>query len=298
MATTTLLDLAKNQGNDLVIGLIEESIKTQPEFRLFPARTISGTSYKTVIRKSLPTAQFRNANEGVTRTKSEYEQKTVETFIVDLQIACDKAIADAWEGGRETYFAREALGVMESAMRLVGSQVYYGVSNDAKGFPGLKAIVDSSMEVDAGGSTAKTSVWAVKYGLQDVQFQFGNNTSLELLPEWRIETVLDSNNKPYTAYVNNLTGWIGLQVVNKNSIARIKNVGTDSGKGMTDSLAHDLLDSFPSGVVPDAIFMSRRSRTQLRKSRTATNPSGQPPSMPTDIDGVPIIVTDSITNAE
>jgi hypothetical protein len=67
---------------------------------------------------------------------------------------------------------------------------------------------------------------------------------------------------------------------------------------------------FPAGFVPDAIFMSRRSRTQLRTSRSALvslNSTGKQGDIgggavyaptPTDFEGIPIIATDSILNTE
>ena len=38
-----------------------------------------------------------------------------------------------------------------------------------------------------------------------------------------------------------MTPWIGLQVVNRHSGVRIKNPGTNVGKGMTDGLAFEAL---------------------------------------------------------
>jgi hypothetical protein len=46
------------------------------------------------------------------------------------------------------------------------------------------------------------------------------------------------------------------------------------------------------------MFMTRRSRGQLRNSRTATNATGAPAPMPTEVGGVPIEVTDSLSNVE
>lgn len=51
-------------------------------------------------------------------------------------------------------------------------------------------------------------------------------------------------------------------------------------------------------MLPNYIVMNRRSAAQLRKSRTATNATGAPAPWPTEIEGIPIIVTDAIGNAE
>lgn len=308
----TLLDLAKQKGNDVQVGLIEESIQVNPELQLFPARTISGTSYKTLVRTGYPTAQFRNANEGVPRSKSTFENRTVECYIVDSQIAADKAIADAWEpGGAAAYQMIEAQGVTEATMRLLAKQFYYGNSaaaiaaglGSAKGYPGfLDCYDETDHEVDATGTTALTSVWAVKLGIKDVHVITGGNTTLDILPEWRVQSLQVEDNTAFTAYVNSLMGWIGLQVGSLHSLVRIKKIGTDTGKGMTDALGQSAIEKFPSGVLPDYFIMNRRSRRQLHTSRTAIAATGgilpQSVPLPTDIEGIPIIVTDALSNAE
>jgi hypothetical protein len=93
-------------------------------------------------------------------------------------------------------------------------------------------------------------------------------------------------------------GWAGLQITNYKAIGRICNLTADSGKGLTDDLIADLLEQFPIGGKPDALFMSQRSQRQLQDSRTATNPTGNPAPFPNEAFGVPIEPTDSIINTE
>lgn len=309
-----MLDLAKQRGNDVVVGLIEESILVNPEVALFPARGITGTSYKTVIRVGYPTAAFRSGNEGASLTKSTFENRLAECFIIDVPVAADKALADVWEpGGAAGYQMVESVGMLEAVHRRCAKSVYYGNSvaavtaglGDAKGFPGFIDAYDntSAHEIDATDNTALSSVWAVKLGIRDVHFILGGGTDvLSLLPEWRIETVLDSNSKRFTAYVNSLMGWLGMQVGSVNSLVRIKNIGTTTGKGMTDALGQDAIELFPSGVKPDYFIMSRRSRKQLHKSRiavaTGQGVTANSVPIPTDIEGIPIVTTDAISNNE
>lgn len=309
----TILDLAKQRGNDLTVGLIEETIQINPELRIFPARGITGTSYKTLIRTGFPTSAFRNANEGVARSKSSFENRLVECFIIDSQVAADKALADVWEpGGAAAYQAIEAAGVLEATARRISKSIYYGNSvaavaagyGDAKGFPGFLDAYDNTAahEIDATGSTALTSVWAVKLGIKDVHIITGGDTVIDLMPDWRIETVYDASNNPFTAYVNSLMGWVGQQVGSVNSLVRIKKIGTDTGKGMTDALGQAALELFPSGVLPDYFIMNRRSRRQLQQSRIAVavgqGVTANSVPLPTDIEGVPLLITDSLFNAE
>ena len=314
MANATLLDIQKLNGNDTVVGLIEESIKYAPEIDVLPFRTIRGNTYKTGIRTGLPSTGFRSANDGFDPSKSTFTDKIVQAYIFGGAIEADKAVADAYEDGAEAWQVIEAIGVAESAMRSLGSQVFYGTDSDDKGFQGLKASTvfggttasGDALTVDAGGTTAGTasSVYAVKFGVQDVTLIGGMSTAFDL-SDFRVQNVV-KNSKTMEAYVANLTSWIGLQIGHENCVRRIANLTADSGKGLTDALLAKLLDTFPVGYMPDAIFMSRRSRTQLQTQRTVTlfgqgknrpDQSNIAP-IPTEYDGVPIIVTDSILNTD
>lgn len=301
MAVTTLLDIAKANGSDATIGLIEEVVTYAPEVQLGAARTISGLSYKTLIRTALPGAAFRSANEGVAATKSTWENRVVECFTLNPRWECDKAVADRFEDGAQAFIAMEADGIMRSSMILLGSQFYYGTTNgDAKGHPGLLAAYDSTnMVVDAGGTTASTgsSVWAVKFGPKDVQWVYGAGGLLNVSDVMEAR-VTDGSSNPYTAYVQELLAYPGLQVGNKYAVGRIKKLTADSGKGLTDSLIATLLSKFPVGFKPDYLFMSRRSLAQLQASRTATTVTGAPAPFPTESHGIPIQVTDSILDTE
>jgi len=312
MARATLLDIAKLNGADKEVGLIEENLTSAPEAALFPFRTIRGTSFPTVTRNTFPGVGFRHANEGTTATKSTFTRKLVEAYIFGGRVEVDKAVAMAHEDGMEAFEMIEASGVMKQALIEMGSQIWYGVSTDAKGFPGIKAalpytagIADGSV-INATGSTASTAsgVYAVKFGDQDVTL-IGGNGKVPELGDFRDETIYDADSAPLPGRVADLVGWVGLQIGNINCVRRIANVTADSGKGLTDSLLADLLNSFPAGVRPDAIFCSRRSRLQLQKSRSAVgqvaaNEGGNPAfsAMPTNYDGVPIIATDSILNTD
>ena len=73
--------------------------------------------------------------------------------------------------------------------------------------------------------------------------------------------------------------------MNRHSAVRIKNLGTNIGKGMTDDLAFEALAKFPAGVAPDYCFMNRRALEQLRRSRTkVTSPTGVP-TLPDNVAG-------------
>jgi hypothetical protein len=311
----TMLDIAKLNGNDPALDLIEENLKHAPELMVFPFRTIKGTSYKAGIRTGLPTTGFRLANEGQTPGKSTFKQELTEAFLFGGPLEVDKKVAEADERGVAHVQAVEGSGVVKSALQNLGRQIWYGITNDAKGFPGLKAFLafgsttsaGDALVINATGTTASTasSVYAVVFGEEHVTLIGGNSKAWEL-GEWMEQQIVGANGGKLMAFVNELGGWIGLQAVHENVARRICNLTADSGKGLTDLLLADLLATFPVGYRPDAIFMSRRSCTQLQKSRTVVlqgqgalrpdQPTLAP--RPTSYEGIPIIETDSIANTD
>ena len=307
MPSANLLDIAKLNGSDTIVGLIEETLTYAPEVQIMPARTIRGTSYKIASRVSYPGVGFRAANEGSTPSKSEFENQLIECYILSGAVQADVAVARAYEDGEQAWKDIESIGVMRQAMIELGSQVIYGTSVDSKGFPGLQAIhtaFNSGLVVGAGGSTALSSVYGINTDTQGVQLVFGSGTTFEL-GEWRIENVGTSS--VYPAHVANLTAWVGMQVGSKYSVGRLSAVGSDSGAGVTDSRLAELLSKYPVGYRPNYWLMNRRSAFQLQSSRsTAFSALGSKSAtgaevfapLPLESNGIPIVITDSIGIAE
>lgn len=313
MAKLSLLDIAKLNGNDKIVGLIEENLSYAPEVANFPVRQIRGTSYTTVTRTGFPSVSFRSANEGVTPSKSTFAQKLIECYILSSHVEVDRAVGMAHEDGMAALEMIEANGVMRQALIEIGSQIWYGVSVDAKGFPGIKAATPttSTIVLNSSGSDSnvQTSVYFVKYGNQDVSLIAGNNTTFNL-SEFRDQTLYDSSDNAYEGRTAGLTAWSGLQIGNVNCVGRIYNVGadTETGDTLTDSKIAQLLQKFPVGYRPDAIWMNRRSAGQLQRSRTVTiNANGTQKAgagveniapWPDSAFGIPIVVTDSILSTD
>jgi len=304
----TLLDITKRNGTDQAVGLVEAVTTFAPEIDVVMGRPIPGTTYKTRIRQALPAGPaFRNANEGSPLVASSYAQTISQCYILDAQMQVDKAVAEApEEGGAAELLADEAEGAMRQKSIELGSQFYYGTSADAKGFAGLQSLVDSTMVVDAQGTgNNTTSVYLVYNDVQGVHFIFGNNTGLQM-GEWTVQQVVDPNNSAnrYFAYVNCMTGWIGLSANNPSkTIVRIKNI--TSAKPLTDALLAQAYAKFPIGLKPNRIFLNRDANYYIQNSRSAVTQQafklGAAADYPTNspsVPGVAFTITDSITTAE
>lgn len=313
----TLLDITKQNGTDLAVGVVEEVRTFAPEINLIGGRPIKGTSYKSTVRTALPSGPaFRRANEGSDLIASKWDTRLNECFMLDAPMQVDEMVADASEFGVDSCLAREAVGVFRQKAIALGAQFYYGTANDAKGFPGLQALYDlTNMEVTANakGSLGATtsSAWLVVNAIDCVEFIYGMNNGLNVR-QWMRQQVQDANSKKFFAWVNNLSGWIGLAFNYTRSVCRIKNLtafGTASSFGLTDNLVADALAKFPVGVVPTHLFCNRAQRLALQKSRTPIQTAGTGsaitsangfayPPTPTDSNGIPLYVTDSITSIE
>lgn len=295
----TALDILKLNAGALA-PLVEEVAVVAPELAIIPAEVIAGTTLEVSVRTGLPTVAFRNANEGITRTKSTFENRIFQTHILDSQVAVDLAILKG-AAKPEKVMEDEVYGVLQAVLKKFGDQFYYGnPSASDKGFPGLiaQAASDAAHNVDAAGSTAKSSVWALCMDRDGAKVIFGNNEAIGMGSEWRKETVLDGASKPFTAMVNDLTGRVGLSLKNKNRAFRIKNIGTDTGKGLTDALLAELIQvATEGGATVTHLLMNPRSRAQLQKSRQAVSTAALVP-LPREYEGIPFVITNSITNAE
>ncbi len=312
MSLPTMLDVVKRNGSEQLVGLIDESVKLIPEIRVIPTRTIRGYIYKTRVRTAVPTtAGFRAINAGVANSVNTIENRLVECFPLEARWLADKLQADSNEDGAAAYIAEEADGVMKGQLQGIAGQIYYGTGTggNSAGFPGFINQYDTSLAIDAGGTTATTgsSVWMVRFGPKDVQIVMGNNGMLEITPKAPLENPVlatdpNDSNKQFLSYMQDLTGRLGCQVNSKYSLVRIKKLTADSTHTLTDSMIDQALELFQGGG-PDAIFMTKRSCRQLKGSRTATSPTGTPAPWPTQIEGmdgrmIPIFMTEAISNTE
>lgn len=309
----TLLDIVRQDSGDVAIGLVDEASRPVPEMtgvdpwtmnrvpNMGAGEAIEGVNYEILVRTGLPTVAFRSANEGTSDTKSEETLRMVECFSMTPGWSLDRVIADRSKRPVGELMTDQGAAHVQAALQHCGRQFYYGTSNDAKGFTGLISQYDPVLTVDATGTgSATTSVWAVKFGAKFVQWVYGKNGRFDV-SEIRTQRIADSQTpaKYYSAFLQEMTAHVGLQLANRYSAARIKNLhASDSGKTLDDDMLADLLAKFPVGYRPDCFFMTVRSLKQLRNSRTATNATGAPAPWPTEAFGIPIVATESITDTE
>lgn len=290
---------------------VSDLLNRSPFLRMLPVTDSSnGEVHKYTKETGAPVVGFRAENTGREYDHSVDTLVTVNLKILDYSWLVDKAVADRWrKGGHRALIAREGRRHMRAAFYKAESQFLNGTvtanGGDSAGFAGfanaagLDAIADE-MVVNAGGTTADTaaSCYMVRLGedavsavmIQDSPMELGETTVVQHDPAG------DQNYHP--AYYTPASTWLSIQIGGARDICRIANLTEDSGKGLTDDLIFDGFSKFAAGSVPSVIVTNRRGLKQLRQSRTATNATGAPAPIPTEVAGVPILVTDALSNTE
>ena len=300
----TLVDIASL---DAGIGypIIDETTAHAPEVAQFPIEVISGATIELSVRQDLPTVGFRNANQGRTPVKGEHVTRIFQTQVIEelMQVDIQGVLNASKDPAR--VLAAEAAAVSAATLQHIGVQTWYAGTTysaaDASAPPGVLAQSETGSDhvVDATGSTALTSVWIVELGTEGLHHIYGNDTTLNIGANWMEETVEDSDGKKLRALTNYLSGRVATALKNKNKAVRIKKLGTDAGKGLTDLLLSNALEKVMNlGINPNAIFMNPRSLAQLKNSRTATTTTGRYAEMPTEYEGIPIYFTRNLKNDE
>ena len=298
----TLADLAKINDMNARDAGATDIFNAAPFFAALHAiESTNGATHSYTKYTGAPVVGFRQPNEGRDHDKSTDTLVTLALQILDASFHVDTQIAAIdKKRGVSGHMAREANRHLKAAFRKAEEQTFYGLGEDADGFSGL---VDSfnalgARVLSAGGTTAtaRTSVWAVRSVSDEsgVAVVLGNGEIS--IADYVRQMVEDANGKKFFAYVQEIAGWLGLQIASANSVSRLANVG--GNQPLNDDMLSDLLETFEEEEPATHIVMNRHARGQLRKSRTATTTTGANAPLPTEFDGVPILTTSSLRQNE
>jgi hypothetical protein len=300
----TALDLIKLNSADDVVGLLEENQDIAPELSAFNAYGAPGDKVTTVVRTSFPEGAFKDAGAGVLIGKSNFKTAEYAKHAYENPLQEAEDIAKKHRKGVEGFLAISASGALTGMSHLCGRQIWYGATSpgDSKGHPGLADT--ATLVVNAGGdqATAQGSVYFVVMGDENVSLVLDED-NMVALGDWQKQLVTISGTiaapKKAMAYVNSLVANIGLQQGTKNDVVRVYNCNNvEDSNPFTDALTIQALSLFPTGTPMNRVlcFMNRTRRQELWTSRITTEVKA--PAMPTETQGIPIIVTDSLTDTE
>ena len=307
----TLAGLVQFNDQNLADLDVTDLLQDAPLLAVLHAQGASnGTLHKYLKLTTASSAAFRAANAGLSKTNSADTLVTDTLAILDGSFPVDVALAQEAKNGVSAYLQMELMRTMKTVFSTAEKQVIYGTGNDATGFAGLSddaqldAVADA-MVLNAGGTTAdvQTSVFLLRSGADDVSYILGNDGNIVVDEDPQIVpwTPVESSIATYPAYYTAVNGYSGFQIGGAFSAARICNVHETDNAGanaLTDDMIYDALALFPAGRQPNIITMNRQALKMLRASRTAVNQTGAPAPRPTEVEGIPIVVTDSIVSTE
>lgn len=295
MARPTLLDMAKQRGDDGVVDLLDEAMIDAPELRYITGMPISGSSFKSLVRTKLPKVGFSNANNGVDPGKSEYKLQQFECFPITPRFEVHDVVAVEHPKGVAGALADESVAMTSAVLQHFARCFYYGLAYDPNGFPGLDELIPDRNVVDAGGTgdAAQTSVYLFRVSEQDLQFVYGHNGLIKL-GDPREETLVGANGKPMNGWVQTMMAHLGLMTRTPRTMVKIK--GVSLLHPLTDAHLGDAMTRFPAGRGPSGIWLNRIAMESLVQSRTTELLPR--PAMPSDWNGTPFRLTEAIVTGE
>jgi hypothetical protein len=294
----TLESLIKiNTVGALDLGISDLS-NNAPLLKVLYAQTAThGTQHKYIKLTTAPSVGFREINQGLNRTPANEDIVSVDLKYMDADVLVDIASAGGYIKGEEAYIARYVKYHLQAALFKAEQQI---INGGAAEFDGFAEIVThgNTMAINATGSTSSTgsSVYLLRTGEEAVSALVGNSGDFKVGETSTIQAT--ASGKTFAAYLTPVGGYLGLQAGSVYDIARIYNLTAQENKGLNDARIFEAVNAFKPGLPPDTIVMGRRSYEQLRKSRTATNGTGEAAPLPSTVAGMKIVVTDAITATE
>jgi hypothetical protein len=276
--------------------------------RLSMVPSSNGTVHKFTKEIQAPVIGFRAVNAGREHDHGVDQEVTGDLAILDWAWSCDVAVADAWRKGREHFLERGTMKHLKAALYGFENQLINGqLGASATGFAGLRDAGTINQLADgmvvnatgvAGDGAIHSSVYAICLGEDDVVGVYKGDGQPMQPGETHKQRLTDAGGLHFTGYVTDGQSWLGMQIASAYSIGRICNIGTAGGKTLNDALIYELLSRFPDGRKPDVLVTNRRSQEQLRKSRTATSPTGHPAPIVEEVAGIPLLITEACRTNE
>ena len=294
-AYLTSADIVKLNRVDLDI-VIRNVLEATPFLNVAAARPVASDNFKYPRVSGLPTVGYRAVNDGVENVKSTFEQINVDLKYLDASFAVDIAAAKVDERGVDHLMALEALNHLRAAMRVVESNIFNTTSGGFTALPGLTTLSSLGTHcISAGGATAssQTSVYAIKMGADGYEVLWGEGGEISISPRMMVERAGSVSGR-FWSYAHEISSYCAHKIGSDYAVHRLANVETT----LDDDDIAALLNTFPVGFDCDVLVMNRKAAKLLRESRTATNPTGQPAPWVESAFGKPVIVVDTIGNAE
>jgi len=308
----TLVEVAKRKDPNGDMASIAEVLNQQNDILQDAIwREANDTfSNKTVRRTSLPAGSWRKLNAGVANEASTTKEMVDVIGMLETYSESDVEVINAFPNPMQ---ARndEAMAFVEGLGQTMASTMLYGnAATTPEKFTGLAprmASLAATTNVIGEGGTGSdlTSIFVVDWSPNGVYMIFPKNSTAGLTHnDLGIETVRDSSNNKYRAYVDQFVWKAGMVVKNSRSIGRVANI---ESAGASNTFDEDNLISLLNRLTKGPgrrIYANQTVLTQMEiraKDKTNINYSfadGLAPGPVLTFKGVPVRLCDQIIITE
>ena len=322
----TLMDIARRTDGNGKIAKIVEMLSEQNSILddMMFEQCNSGSTHKTTVRTGLPDATWRRLYEGVPSSKSETEQIMDSCGMLETYSEIDKALADM-APDKAAFLLSESSPFLEKLNKEMADTLIYGNERTDKAkFTGLAARYGAistdekkiGFNVLSGGGTGtdNTSVYILNWGPQTMHGLYPRGSKAGVSVDFRgQQTVRDSNNNKFEAYVTHYKWDMGFSVRDWRYGVRIANIDVSDleGSGSSSYNGADLINllikafgKFPKADMGRRVIYCNRSIMTALNLQAANRSTlalkvdevgGKPV---TSFWGVPIRQVDAIRNTE
>ena len=329
----TAAELIKINDENLSGAVASELLRRAPVLAALASTESSNAEYHSwQIRNVGNSANYRALNDGRLTTHAEDRIARVDLEYLDASHEHDVQAGRRYRFGTDALLDRETTDAMASSFQAMERQIIYGkqqqtnpdadgvVFGQTGGHEGLSDFWGEDTRTDkalyqpnvilvntgATGAGSRTSVWAIRSADPDVDVAsvFGVEGFEMLEPQLIRRIGNNGGSNVHGAWWTDIGGMTGFQFGQKRAAVRAANIDssitTAGNEEVTDDLLANMISKFPAQMGPTMFAMSREAARQLRQSRTPITRSttGAPPPFVEEAYGVPIIVTDQISNNE
>lgn len=303
----TLADVLQTTPMNVERKTLEGVAFEAPLLEKLPAKIIPGINYIQKVRTSVPLFGPVPYNTGTVPVKASYETRGGQCFHYSGRFQIDQALTLADPDNAAAYMADEMLAGTRGLLISLELSVIYGKAYHQQGAFGLVDTIGDYMTISATGNNSErqhggASVWAICANADMLHTVWGTSKVVSF-GEQRKETVsrltATGQQGDMDAITRSFHCHFGFAQLDEFATARIVNE-SDRAK-LTDKLLAQLVNNFPAGHTPSMLVMSRASRARLQQSRAEAfvypkNSAGKTPyaELPTEFEGIPIIVTDAL----
>lgn len=303
----TILQLMQGAPATLEKKVLEGVIFDTPVISKLPSRVIKGIRYEQLVRTSLPLISATPYNTGVRPNNINYRTIDAKCYPYQGRVCIDKKLVHAEPEAAKRHTADLMKANVRGALASLEMAIFYGKGLDQHGTLGLNDLIGNYMTRSMTGNNKErthggASVWALNLKEDMLHLVWGNSRTLAFSPQKEQDVpMLTADGKPgmMPAFTWDFDFHAGLNQMDEFATARL--VNESDANPLTDKALAELVNMFPSGHAPDVLVMTRATRQRLQQQRALSlsyikKTSGSTPyaDIPTDFEGLPIIVTDGL----